>query len=217
MDDIAAIQLSQNREEFDQANMMFYFKWLSLDVEKINEFIGYYHETWVNSTESNWFVGAGPKDHNNGIEGTNADIKKTKVLRDKQKLGAFINNAISIVEGWSKKDDSRLYCDKSNLVSLVNQTEGFQFISRNTSKTSILKIRGKYYTLSSKAPDGCDIKEEVKKFIKYKENMDYPEGFDEWKAVKGSVYELEEDGEFFKCSCGAGQKNISASTTLDLA
>ena len=217
LDDIAAIQLSQNREEFDQANMMFYFKWLSLDVEKINEFIGYYHETWVNLTESNWFVGAGPIDHNNGIEGTNADIKKTKVLRDKQKLGAFINNAISIVEGWSKKDDSRLYCDKSNLVSLVNQTEGFQFISRNTSKTSILKIRGKYYTLSSKAPDGSDIKEEVKKFIKYKENMDYPEGFDEWKAVKGSVYELEEDGEFFKCSCGAGQKKYFCKHNIGLS
>ena len=58
--------------------MMFYFKWLSLDVEKINEFIGYYHETWVNSTESNWFVGAGPIEHNNGIEGTNAEIK-TKI------------------------------------------------------------------------------------------------------------------------------------------
>ena len=31
--------------------------------------------------------------------------KSTKVLRDKQKLGAFINNAVSIVESWSKKDD----------------------------------------------------------------------------------------------------------------
>ena len=79
LDDIAAIQLSQNGEEFDQANTMFYFKWLSLDVEKINEFIGYYHETWVNSTESNWFIGAGPTDHNNGLEGTNADIQKTNV------------------------------------------------------------------------------------------------------------------------------------------
>ena len=74
LDDLAAIQLSENRFEFDQANMMFYFKWLSLDHEKVNEFIGYYHETLVNSTESNWFVGAGPIDHNNGIEGTNADI-----------------------------------------------------------------------------------------------------------------------------------------------
>ena len=56
LDDIAAIQLAEKRSEFDQANMMFYFKWLSLGHEKIDEFIGYYNETWVASTESNWFV-----------------------------------------------------------------------------------------------------------------------------------------------------------------
>ena len=41
LDDIAAIQLAEKRSEFDQANMMFYFKWLSLGHEKIDEFIGY--------------------------------------------------------------------------------------------------------------------------------------------------------------------------------
>ena len=46
----------------------------------------YYNLQWVNSPERNWFVGAGPVDHNNGIEGTNDDIKKTKVIRDKQNL-----------------------------------------------------------------------------------------------------------------------------------
>ena len=115
LDDIRSIQLSENRDEFDEANKMFYFKWLSLDIEKINDFIGYYNDTWVASTESNWFSGAGPIDHNNGIEGTNADIKKNKVLRSKQKLGSFIKNAVSIVDGWSKKDDSRLFCEKKDL------------------------------------------------------------------------------------------------------
>ena len=42
------------------------------------------------------------------IEGTNDDIKKTKVIRDKQKLAAITSNALDIVEGWSRKDDSRL-------------------------------------------------------------------------------------------------------------
>ena len=81
LDDIAAIQLAEKMSEFDRANMMFYFKWLSLGHEKIDEFIGYYNETWVASTESNWFVGAGPIDHNNVVEGTNSDIKRTKVLK----------------------------------------------------------------------------------------------------------------------------------------
>ena len=217
LDDIAAIQLAEKRSEFDQANMMFYFKWLSLGHEKIDEFIGYYNETWVASTESNWFVGAGPIDHNNGVEGTNSDIKRTKVLRDKQKLGPFINNAVSIVEGWSKKDDSRLYCDKTDLVTLANQTQGYQFIMKNTSPTSIIKVRGKYYTLSSKAPEGTDIKDEVKKFIKFQENMEYPEGFDEWKVMKGLVYELTDDGDFFRCSCGYGLKKYFCKHNIGLS
>ena len=109
LEDIKAIQLSENRREFQEANTMFYVKWLSISVEKIYQFIGYYHEQWVNSRESNWFSGAGPIDHNNGLEGTNRDIKRTKVLRDKQKLGPFLSNALEIAKGWSKKDDSRLF------------------------------------------------------------------------------------------------------------
>ena len=82
---------------------MFYVKWLSLGIEKNDQFISYYHKQWVNSQESNWFVGAGPIDHNNGLEATNRDIKRSKIMRDKQKLGAFITNALEIVKGWSKK------------------------------------------------------------------------------------------------------------------
>ena len=140
--------------------------------------------------ESNWFVGAGPIDHNNGIEGTNSDIKKTKVLRDKQKLGALIKNAISIVKDWSKKDDSRLYCEKAKLINLQNQTDGFQFMmSKNTEKSSIVKVKEKYYTLSSKPPEDLDLKADLKKFLKYKKDFDYPDGFDEWKFYKSLIHE----------------------------
>ena len=44
-------------------------------------------------------------------EATNKDIKRTKVLWDNQKLGTFLTNALEIVKGWSKKDDSRLFCE----------------------------------------------------------------------------------------------------------
>ena len=110
--------------------------------------------------ESNWFVGA---DHINEIEGRNSDIRKTKVLRDKQKLRAFIQNAIFIVQDWSKKDDSK-----------------------NTDKSSIVKLKEKYYTLSSKAPEDLDLKADLKKFLKYKKDFDYPDGFDEWKIYIAS-------------------------------
>ena len=73
---------------------MFYVKWLFVEDEKIEKFIEYYHHNWVASKQSNWYVGAGPLHHNNGLEGTNWDIKANKLVTQKQKLGDFISNAL---------------------------------------------------------------------------------------------------------------------------
>ena len=94
LDEVKYIQLSKTRDEFDEVNTMFYVKWLSLGSEKVDSFIDYYHEQWVNSGESNWFAGAGPIDNNNGLVAINKDIKSTKVLHDKQKVGSSIVNAL---------------------------------------------------------------------------------------------------------------------------
>ena len=206
IEDISVIQLSQNRNEFDKANELFLLKWLNAGDAKIDTFVAYYNLQWVQSAESNWFVGAGPIDHNNGIEGTNDDIKKRKTIRDKQPLGAFLQNALDIVEGWSKKDDSRLYCRKANLISLKHQTDGFQWLMQNQKSSSILKYRGNFYVLGSKALPNLDIKDALKVFIEKKVTLAYDDGFDEWKRMKSSVYELIDDGEFFKCNCPAGMK-----------
>ena len=128
--------------------------------------------------ESNWFVGADAIDHNNEIEGTNSDIKKTKVLRDKQKLGAFIQNAISNVQDWSKKDD---LLRKAELLTLQNQTDGFQFMSKNTDKSSIVKVKEKFYTLSNMEPEDLDLKAKLKKFLTYQKDFDHLDCFNEWK------------------------------------
>ena len=34
----------------------------------------------------------------------------------------------------------------------------------------------------------------------------FEDGFDNWKALKDTIYELEEDGDFYKCSCAYGSK-----------
>ena len=203
LEDIRAIQLSENREEFQESNTMFYVKWLSLGIEKIDQFIGYYHEQWVNSRESNWFVGAGPIDHNNGLEATNRDIKRTKVMRDKQKLGAFITNALEIVKGWSKKDDSRLLCNIAELVTLEEKTKGYQYMLRCG---SIKSFRGTYYVLGEKAALNEDLKSVMKQYIQVKDTFAYEDGFDDWKEMKERIHELKDDGDFFKCSCPYGQK-----------
>ena len=87
LDEVKYIQLSKTRDEFDEINTMFYVKWLSLGSEKIDSFIDYYHEQWVNSGESNWFAGAGPIDINNGLEAINKDIKVLRFSVINRKLG----------------------------------------------------------------------------------------------------------------------------------
>ena len=169
LEDIKAIQLSENRREFQEANTMFYVKWLSISVEKIDQFIGYYHEQWVNSRESNWFSGAGPIDHNNGLEGTNRDIKRTKVLRDKQKLGPFLSNALEIAKGWSKKDDSRFFCDISDLITLEEKTKGYQYLMSNSG--NIKTFRGKFYVLGGKAKLNQDLKMLMNKYLILKDTF----------------------------------------------
>ena len=76
------------------------------------------------------------------------------------KLGSFLENAHSIVESWSIKDDSRLYCEKSELISLDEQTKGYRFFMRNKNKIKLL--RGKYYVLSENSSATEDLKTVLK-------------------------------------------------------
>ena len=55
-------------------------------------------------------------------------------------------------------------CEKAELISLQNQTYGFHFMSKNTDKSSIVKVKENYYTPRSKAPEDLDLKAELKKF-----------------------------------------------------
>ena len=79
----------------------------------------------------------------------------------------------------------------------------------------VLKFHGSFYVLAAHAKH-LDIKDEVKKVVKNKDNLDY-EGFDEWKQSRTSVYELTEDGDLFKCSCPAGSKKYFCKHNIGLA
>ena len=93
-------------------------------MKKINSFIDQYHERWVNYGESNQFARAGPIDNNNGLETIDKDMKNIRVLRDKQKIGSLIINALTITEGWGIKDNSRVYFSNGDLVTLEEQNNG---------------------------------------------------------------------------------------------
>ena len=88
------------------------------------------------------------------------------------------------------------YCRKAILINLKHQTDGFQWLMQNQKSSSILKYRGNFYVLGSKAIQNLDIKDALKVFIEKNVTLAYDDGFDEWKRMKSSVYELIDDGDF---------------------
>ena len=129
-------------------------KWTLIGDDKVDKFYDYYTDTWVKSKESNWFAGAGSLDHNNGLEAKNNDLKKTKLIRTKQKVGAFYNNCKIIVYKESKLNDKevRLWCDPMDLITLNDQKEGWKWLQQKKKSSYIVMIKDKYYVLSSSAP-----------------------------------------------------------------
>ena len=66
--------------------------------------------------------------------------------------------------------------------------------------------------LSKKASATDDIKTELKKYLNR-----FDDTFENWKRVKSVLYELIEDGDFFKCSCPYGVKKYFCKHAIGLS
>ena len=66
-------------------------------------------------------------------------------------------------------------------------------------KSKIKLFRGKYYVLSENSSATEDLKTVLKNYMKK-----FDDGFDNWKYLKDTVYELTEHVDFFHCSCTFG-------------
>ena len=66
------------------------------------------------------------------------------------------------------------------------------------SKGNIKTFRGKYYILGEKAALNEDLKAVMKNYIQLQNTFAYEDGFDDWKDMKQTVYELKDDRNLFK-------------------
>ena len=115
---------------------------------------------WIDSKISKWYVGSHPwKIYNNqGIEGTNKNIKQNYTFRRKLELGELISVMLDLVKDWSEADDkllesSRLAMLEGEKDSLSLKTAGYQWFMQNKSGTDkIIRINpaGKYTVSESK-------------------------------------------------------------------
>ena len=149
IEDVQVLGRSETREEFDEISAKFQNKWKQKNDEEINSFLVGFENTWVKSNKSNWWSGAGPIDHNNGLEAKNRDIKKNKTLRPKQRLGDFFLNAFDIVKQMSINDKAeRIFSNPLELITPTEMNDGWQWLLRHKEKSDIVQIKDRYYVKS---------------------------------------------------------------------
>lgn len=104
--DIHALQTCNDETTFLKASELFLKKWEMTDEDGIKDFIDYFRSQWLHKN-FNWYEGisVGYPSTNNGIEATNAIIKKQHTLRERLPVGQFLNSVLSLLVTWSKERD----------------------------------------------------------------------------------------------------------------
>jgi len=101
--DLQALQLCKDEAKFLKALKLFIQKWKQKKDVRITDF-EYFEQQWLTKNPY-WYEGAAlcQPSTNNGLESTNANIKKEHTLRERLPVGQFLNGAVTLVEGWSER------------------------------------------------------------------------------------------------------------------
>ena len=145
LDDIKNIQRKVTSEsEFKVVFMLLENKFMeeayTPDVEvTMKAFFKYFRGQWgPNSHVFSWWEGAHPYhcSNNQGIEGTNKQIKRNHTYRRRLPLGEFFTTVDRMVMEYSEMDDSLLHGPRVNFVyhsrdGFKIQEEGYQYFVKN--------------------------------------------------------------------------------------
>jgi hypothetical protein len=101
--DIDVLQTSPSEALFDKAVHLFLDKWAKEKNAHMAAYLAYFQKEWIVSHKG-WFEGYnfGPST-NNGVEATNAVIKKENTFRKRLNLASFFKVIWLLVNSWSKE------------------------------------------------------------------------------------------------------------------
>ena len=104
--DITTLQHCRNQESFSKASQLFLRKWKKDKDLRVKEFVSYFQEQWL-VKYPNWYEGAAPGylSTNNGIEGTNAWLKRSHTLRELSSVGQFLSGVETLRRNWFQRRD----------------------------------------------------------------------------------------------------------------
>lgn len=210
--DISALQLCSSTVMFDRISHLFLLKWFNTRPD-IHEFLEYFQEEWLKKNK-NWYEGAalGYPSTNNGIEATNAIIKKEHTLRERLPVGQFLNCLDNLLLKWSKERDHLLPTYKpfslEPTISIKDWTEAYQWVLLNK---NIRIVDDKFYIASSNCENDAVFTELFTRFTE--KNW---ETFDEYKKINFSFWVIEKKCDEYECSCPAFMKNYKCKHALGL-
>ena len=221
MKDIEEIQWSAVSEDV----FLKLFQLLRLKYEnaetKVQLFLDYVEDTWINSKENLWFEGARPYgiSNNQGLEGKNKHIKDSYSMRRKLPLGTFIETSKKLVNEMSISDASLLNMEKSQTLygqpdSLKLRTNGYNWYQEHQSNNNYLKTK----PVGKTQVEGCEMlwlvpssktAEDLQEIaaVRLSERFEISsKSLEDYIKIRSSCYIIEQKGLEFFCDCFVGSK-----------
>lgn len=208
-EDIYTLQICPDETTFTSAFAMFLEKWQKKKHSRVNNFLEYFEKEWFQKYP-NWYEGAAPghPSTNNGVESTNAAIKRENTLRERLPVGQFLTCMAEMVEQWSRRrDPSSINCvtfAETPIPSLQLWTEAFQWaISPSAALQRDTEDGTEYFVSSSR------VKEVVtpKTLRRYEKREGRWVNFDDFKSWRTEIWKITVSPAGLACSCPSFLKN----------
>ena len=202
-EDIYALQSCSDKNKFSKAAALFMVKWRKKDDSRINDFLDYFEREWL-IKYPNWFEGAAVEQPstNNGIESTNAIIKKEHTMRERLPVGQFLNCMADMVEKWSRRrNPSSTNClpvAENPSTSLKAWTDAYQWAARNV--PVLQRDEGTitwYYVTSSRMGEPIT----ARLLKKFQRREDRWANFDDFKSWRTEVWTIVVSSASVTCTC----------------
>ena len=202
-EDIRLLQICAHEAMFTKATRLFLEKWRKNADSLITEFINYFEEQWIRKLP-HWYEGAAPgfPSTNNGVEATNAILKRECTVRLRLPVGQFLHNITDLLESWSRRrDPASVNCtaySNTPAISLPTWTAAYQWAS------------GDHDVLERKTSDGAFLFVSSAKFkksisgsliSKFEREENKWKTFDNFKEWRTRIWTIRMTDGVWTCTC----------------
>ncbi len=101
-EDIDSLHNSPSTKLFETGVQHFINKWKASSNPHISQYLTYFEKEWI-ASHKGWFIGYMAVHTNNGLESTNAVIKKEGTLRKRLSMAMFLKAATDLTSDWSRE------------------------------------------------------------------------------------------------------------------